>query len=79
MPVVTLDLRSKWRLDLLMRDRGLKDEDVARTLAEKTGKQKHPKTIARWRLSKNKPTIDFEEFNALCSVLCCSSEELWSK
>ena len=78
MRVVTLELESDWALDLLMRDRGLKDEDVAKRLAAITGTSKHPKTIGRWRLSETKPTIDVDEFNALCSILRCTQAQLWS-
>lgn len=79
MQVVTLKLMSEWRLSLLMHDRGLKDEDVAERLKEITGKSRHPKTIARWRLANSKPKIDIEDFDALCQLLRCTRDELWSK
>jgi|GEM_PF-5425063 DNA-binding Xre family transcriptional regulator len=79
MQIVTIALMSEWRLSLLMHDRGLKDEDVAERLGEITGKYRHPKTIARWRLAETKPKIDVDDFDALCQVLNCSRNELWSK
>jgi DNA-binding Xre family transcriptional regulator len=79
MQQVTLKLMSEWRLSLLMHDRGLKDDDVAARLKQITGKSKHPKTIARWRLADEKPRIDIEDFDALCQILKCNHDELWSR
>lgn len=79
MQQVTLKLMSDWRLGLLMHDRGLKDEKVAECLKQITGKSRHPKTIARWRLAEDKPKIDIEDFDALCQVLRCNRDELWSR
>lgn len=67
-------LKTTWRLDLLMRDRGVTNEDVAR----KTGVS--ARTVARWRQAKTIPsTINVITFDVLLEMLQCTREELWVK
>ena len=67
-------LKNTWRLDILMRDRSITNEDVARRTGFST------RTVARWRQAKTIPsTINVETFDTLLEMLECSREELWAK
>lgn len=67
-------LKTTWRLDLLMRDRGVTNEDVARRTGVST------RTVARWRQAKTIPsTINVITFDVLLEILQCTREELWVK
>lgn len=78
MAAVLLDLKKDWRLGVLMTDRDLSDKKVAELLAE-LGRARHFKTVQRWRTSPTRPNMDVADFEALCEILGCSPEELWSK
>jgi DNA-binding Xre family transcriptional regulator len=65
-------LVKKWRLDLLMRDREITDQVVAKRLGVT------PRTVARWREAQVLPsTINVDRFDALLKLLNCSRNELW--
>ncbi len=65
-------LVTKWRLDLLMRDRDISNEVVAKRLNVSA------RTVARWREAETMPkTINVDMFDVLLELLDCSRGELW--
>lgn len=67
-----VNLKTRWRLGILMLDRGLRDEEIANLMG------KHPCTIGRWRrLEEPYPVVGRAEIMLLAQILHCKEQELW--
>lgn len=76
---VSLPLRSRWRLKVLMADRGLSARDLATRIGELCGKVPHAQTISNWQINPDtRPPIAPEFWAVLPQALECSYQDLWA-